>query len=229
MNENDFERAWLTKFSDGLDRVAGEKIRREVMKGNEILAPHTNRQDVIDWTRETMERLESLVPEEKLKQVMTGCACRHPKSDLQDIRQKYEETKDLDLAHQMLQEQFVSSMRNVMKLDDDLIDEVIGRGWGLAGVRKENRIIATKIPKSANLVEYMKETDPEVKRLRYCHCPRVRDVLKSSGTLSRSYCYCGAGYYKDIWEEILQKPVDVKVEETVLDGGEICRFAICID
>ena len=53
-------------------------------------------------------------------------------------------------------------------LDEKLIEEILKRGWGLAGVKKGNTIIATKIPKSGYLAEYMKETDPEKRRRYYC-------------------------------------------------------------
>lgn len=222
----DFERAWLAKFSSCLDDFAGEEIRKEVMKGSDHLSSHSSRQEVIDWSRKAMERLDSLVDEEKRREIMTGCACQYPKSDLQDIRKKYEDTRDVDLAHQMLQERFESFLENSLQLDDELVEEIVRRGWGLAGVKKGGTIIATKIPKSAYLIEYMKETDPDKKRQYYCHCPRVRDMLATSQTISPTYCYCGAGFYNGIWEEILQKPVDVEVLETVLAGDEVCRIAV---
>ena len=111
-------------------------------------------------------------------------------------------------------------------MGDELIEEIVGRGWGAAGIKRDNAIIATKIPKSGYLVEYMKETDPEKKQQYYCHCPRVRDVLKTSESISATYCYCGAGFYKGIWEEILQAPVEVEVLESVLKGDEVCTIAI---
>ena len=75
-------------------------------------------------------------------------------------------------------------------------------------------------------MKYMQETDPEKRRQYYCHCPRVRDALENGETISPTYCYCGAGFYRAIWEEILQKPVEVEVLESVLDGGEVCKIAI---
>jgi len=173
-----------------------------------------------------MERLDSLVNEETSKEIMTGCACQYSKSDLQPIRKKYEVTKDIDLVHQMLQEQFESFLKNLLELSDELIEEIVRKGWGLAGVKEGNAIIATKIPKSGYLIEYMNETDPEMRRQYYCHCPRIRDVLKTSETISPTYCYCGAGFYKGIWEEILQQPVEVQILETVLKGDESCKIAI---
>ena len=224
--ERDFERIWLAKFSNCLDESVGEEIRKEVMKGFGELSSKSSGSDVIDWTKGAMERLDSLVDEQGRKEIMTGCACQYPKTDLQEIRDKYQATKDINLAHHMLQERFELFLRDTLKLSEELIEEVVSRGWGSAGIRRGDTIIATKIPKSGYLVEYMKETDPEKKRWYYCHCPRVREILKTSGTISVTYCYCGAGFYKGIWEEILQKPVEVEVLESVLKGDEVCKIAV---
>ncbi len=226
--EQGFERTWLAKFSACLDEIAGERIRKEVMRGSEGLSSRSSRQEVIDWSRGAMERLESMVDEGKSKKTMTGCACQYPKSALQEMRRRYEATRDVDLVHQMLQEQFESFLRDTLQLSDGLIEEIVEKGWGSAGVKRGNTIIATKIPKSGYLVAYMEEKDPEVRRQYYCHCPRIREVLKTSETISPVYCYCGAGFYKGIWEEILQQPVEVEVLESVLGGGEVCRVAVTL-
>jgi predicted hydrocarbon binding protein len=228
--KQDFERAWLIKFSTSLDEIAGKKVRKEVMRGSETLSSLSDRRQVIAWSRGAMERLGSLVDEERAREIMTGCACQYPKSSLQGIREKYKATGDVDLAHQMLQEQFVSFLRDTMQLNDEMVQDIVGRGWGSAGVKQgDDTIIATKIPKSGYLVAYMEERDPEKKRQYYCHCPRVRDALKLSESLPPMYCYCGAGFYKGIWEEILQQPVQVEVLESVLAGGEVCRVGIVRD
>lgn len=224
--EQDFERAWLARFSSRLDEVAGEETRNEVMKGSDGLSSHSSREEVIAWSKEAMERLDALVEEKERKEIMTGCACRYPKSDLREIRRRYEITRDVDLVHRMLQAQFEAFLKDSLQLSDKLIEEIVSRGWGLAGVKKGNTIIATKIPKSGYLIEYMNETDPERRRQYYCHCPRIREVLQTSETISPTYCYCGAGFYKGIWEEILQRYVEVEVLETVLKGDEVCKIAV---
>ena len=224
--ELDFEQAWLAKFAGCLDAIVGEGTRQEVMRGSDNLSARSSRRDVITWTRTAMERLDAMVDEEKRKAIMTGCACQYPKSALREMRETYAATQDVDLVHQMLQDQFESFLRDSLNLDDAMIDEIVGRGWGSAGIKSDHTIIATKIPKSGELVAYMQETDPGRKRQYYCHCPRVREALKTSDMISPTYCYCGAGFYKGIWEEILQQPVGVEVLETVLVGGEICQIAI---
>ena len=222
----DFERAWLQKLSSSVDEIAGEGIRKQVMQGSEELSSESSSQDVIGWTVTAMERLDSLVDQEKSRRIMTGCACQYPKSNLRRMREEYAATGDLARVHRMLQEQFEAFLTDTLGLDDEQTQEVRKRGWGLAGVVKGRTIVAAKIPKSGYLVAYLNEPDPEKRRQIYCHCPRVRGILKTSETISPTYCYCGAGYYKGIWEEILQRPVKVEVLESVLWGDEVCKVAV---
>ena len=225
---HDFERAWLAKFSTCLDEAAGAETRRQVMAGSEGLSAESGSDQVIAWTRGAMERLGALVDESTARQVLTGCACQYPKQGLQAARKAYEETGDLSLVHGMLQAQFEGFLRDSLELPEEYVELVVGRGWGLAGILDGDRIVATKIPKSGYLLDYLQEPDPEKRRRYYCHCPRVREILKAQGGLPVTYCYCGAGFYKGIWEEIVQQPVEVEVLESVLDGGEVCTIAITL-
>jgi hypothetical protein len=173
-----------------------------------------------------MARLEERADEQQCREVMTGCACQYPKAELHDIRACYARTGDADLAHQMLQARFEAFLREVLELDTTMVDEVVRRGWGLAGIKEGNRITATKIPKSGNLAAYLQEQDAERRRQLYCHCPRIREVLQSRETLSPTYCYCGAGYYQAIWQEIAQQPVEVEVLASVLRGDPVCTIVV---
>ncbi len=222
----DFEHAWLGKLTRGLDAIAGEQLRQQIMEGSGTLPTDSAPEQAADWTKALMHRMTTLLDEERARAVMTSCACQYPKSDLQPVRAEYERTKDVGVVHQMLQARSESFLRDTLKLSDELTTEVLARGWGVAGERRGNTIISTKIPESGNLVKYFEETDPAAKRQLYCHCPRMRHVLQTSGKMPQLYCYCGAGFYKGIWEEILQKPVEVEVLESVLSGGEVCRIAI---
>jgi predicted hydrocarbon binding protein len=222
----DFEGAWLKKLSDGLDLYAGEEIRLAVMEGSENLSSQSSSQDVIRWSKSAMERLDSLVANERRVAIMTGCACRYPKAALQPMREMYATTRDLEGVHHMLQEQFESFLRSTLDLSKEYVEEIIRRGWGTAGILEGCSITAIKIPKSGNLVEYLREPNQEKRREVYCHCPRVRAILKSGETLSPTYCYCGAGYYKGMWEEILQMPVSVELLQSVLGGDDVCSVVV---
>jgi predicted hydrocarbon binding protein len=223
---SDFDRAWMEKFRTNLDEAVGEEIRDSVIQDGEALSSESIRLEVIEWTQQAMERLNSLVDESACRSILSACACHYPKANLQEIKAVYATTKDLDQVHGMLQEQFESFLKNTMQVSEDMIAEIVGRGWGSAGVKRGNTIVATKIPKSGHLIEYMNETNPEIRRQYYCHCPRVREAVKDNLMISSTYCYCGAGFYQGIWEKILQRPVEVEVLESVLSGGEVCRIAV---
>lgn len=223
----DFERYWLGKFAACLDELAGEPVRRSIMAGSEGFSDASPRDEVIAWSREAMVRLAALVDEATCRSIMAGCACQYPKDELWDVRQAYESTGDLDRVLQMLQERFETFLSDTLLLDAAEIREIVSRGWGLAGRRQGmHTVVATKIPKSGFLVAYMQESNPEARRRYYCHCPRVRDALKSGQDLPVQYCYCGAGYYRGIWQEIVQQPVEIEVLESVLQGGDVCRIAV---
>jgi hypothetical protein len=225
-DEFDFDRYWLDKFSRCLSVTAGERVRDEVLAGSEGFTAQTSREEVIAWTQKAMERLESLVDEDRAWAIMAGCGCPYPREQLAEMRRVYAETRDVDRVHEMLQAHFEGFLRDTLALDEAMIADVVDRGWGLAGVKEGHTIVATKIPKSGFLVQYMNESDPEKKRAYYCHCPRVRDALQSGMRISATYCYCGAGFYKGVWEEILQRPVEVEVLESVMRGDEVCKVAI---
>lgn len=222
----DFEKAWLTKFSNCLNKSVGEEIKTEIMKGSEILSQDSNRKEIINWSKTALNKLDALVDESQRIDIMTGCACHYPREKLEIIRNEYEKTRKISIAHKMLQDQFESLLRDDLGLDKEVIKDIVDNGWGSAGIIRKNTIIATKIPKSGNLAEYFNEPDPERRRQLYCHCPRVRDVLKEAEKLSPTYCYCGAGFYKDIWETILQKSVKVTLLESVMKNDDVCKFAI---
>lgn len=50
----DFEKYWLNKFSNCLDKVAGEEVREDVMTGSEKLSDASSREEVINWSNQAM-------------------------------------------------------------------------------------------------------------------------------------------------------------------------------
>ncbi len=175
---------------------------------------------------EVVGKIEELLDAEETQQVMLKCACRYPVENLQPMRGAYEESGDVRVPHRMLQENFIAMLRDHLKLEQDMIDEIVGWGWGAAGVLDGYRVIATKIPKSGFLLEYMNENDPDRKRKLYCHCPLIRDGIKIDVDIPHDYCYCGAGFYRGIWQEILQRPVRIRVLKSIVKGDNVCSFEL---
>jgi predicted hydrocarbon binding protein len=47
-------------------------------------------------------------------------------------------------------------------------------------------------------------------------------------TLSDTHCFCGSGWYDQLWEGILGKPVEIEVLQSILKGDDCCTFAITL-
>jgi predicted hydrocarbon binding protein len=56
-----------------------------------------------------------------------------------------------------------------------------------------------------------------------CFCPLVSDFQEP---LSASYCFCSAGWLKEVYETVSGRPVTVEIVETVKRGGQRCRFHV---
>jgi hypothetical protein len=221
-----FEKNWQEKLSRAIEKAAGEEVRDLVLQGGEGLTQETGTTEKIIWTCGALDLLAENTDEETSREILIGCACRYPLEDLADVKEAYQSSGDIDSAVEMLQEKFQYFLRERLDLEEELITKINSLGWGPAGRREGNTIISTKIPKSGFLVDYFNQTDPEEKRRTYCHCPRVRDGVGLEPALPEVYCYCGAGFYQGIWEEILGEPVRVEVLESVMAGGDVCKIAI---
>ncbi|MGD2033449.1 MAG: hypothetical protein PVF73_00215 [Bacteroidales bacterium] len=58
--------------------------------------------------------------------------------------------------------------------------------------------------------------------LKECPCPNVNTDTPGS------YCECSLGWQKFMFETVFEKPVEVRHKETILRGGNTCRFEISI-
>jgi hypothetical protein len=222
----DFDAAWRQKLATQIDAKAGSEIRERIFRSNAPDSQLNIGLGVIEWTSEVMIRMGDSLDPKSCRDILTACACHYPEEQLIPLRSLYERTGDIQLVHNTIQDQFEFFLRETIQLDDWMIASVLSRGWGAAGILKGNTIIATKIPKSGFLKQYLQESDPEIRRSMYCHCPRVRHAVSANKEVPKLYCYCGAGFYKHMWETILGRSLDVEVLESVLSGGEVCRVAI---
>lgn len=58
-----------------------------------------------------------------------------------------------------------------------------------------------------------------------CYCG---SVSKAKERLSSIYCSCSCGWYKELFETALERPVEVELLDSIVQGAEACRFAIRI-
>ena len=213
---NDFEKQWLNKLKTGLQKIGREDLFEKASSSHK---------ENIDWSESLMILLNTELNEDEVIDVMCDCACLAPKDYLKILRDEYETTSNLKFVHQLLQKYFEKTIKTYKNLNDKQLKYIIDNDMGMAGRLEGNTITAVKIPKEFH--KYFQTEDPREKRYHYCHCPRIREALKSQNKpVDKNYCYCGAGFYRDIWEFILQRPVKVRIVESLLQGNEHCKIKI---
>jgi len=218
--DKNFEKHWLDKLQIGLKKISNADLFIELTKNK-------NEQPLLEWTKKLMKILEEKLTQEEINKVMTGCACQAPKDNLKILQEEFSESKNIEFIHKKLQEIFERFIKQYKNLDDEQMKFLRENGWGMAGKLKGNVIYATKIPKEFH--KYFQTDDPQKKKYYYCHCPRIRELfLNNEQSLDLNYCYCGAGFYQDIWEFILQKKVHVEIIKSLMKGDEVCKIAIYI-
>ncbi|MCJ7622246.1 MAG: GyrI-like domain-containing protein, partial [Anaerolineaceae bacterium] len=200
---------WLNRLADGLDHYVNEEIRAQVLAGSEDLSEISTPRERAIWVQGSMERLDAAVNDEEARyQIMTGCSQRFPQERILQLKKVYQETGSVD------------SVLETMSND---------QSWQGASFyedpEREGYVInVEKIPYDRERFE--NASDEIEKKVAYCHCPFVRGAIRDQMDISPTFCGCGAGWYRQLWVGILDMPTPVETLETVLHGGERCKFAI---
>ncbi len=198
----------MARLAENLERFVSESVRQQVMAGSEEF-DSCSVQEKARWFKEAMERLDALVDNEQTRsEIMISCGDQFPKARIRMLRAAYKHLNNID--------EILQIMRNDRSLGD--------RSWYENPTREGNVIHVSKDPFDPE--RYREATDEAEKRSYYCHCRLLRDAIRAGVTMSRTYCYCGAGWYKQLWEGILEKPVRIEVLQSVLQGDNCCSFAI---
>jgi len=190
---------WAERLSEALDAAVGEQSRRHVMAGGERFGT-MKETDRAAWVRDVLDRLDALVPDEARRyDIMAHCSCECADLLIETFRAEYQRTHDIDrLLELMYRNPFYVRPR-----------------------REGSTIFLTK---AAHDPERHRAAETEAERRQaYCHCDHVRTI---DGRISPTHCFCSAGWYRRIWEGVLERPVRVTLLKSVLQGDDACEFAV---
>jgi hypothetical protein len=190
---------WTEKLKQALARYLHKSEVTEIMAGCEQLQ-ELDEVAQAECMKGVMERIDARIPDEDTKMlIMRECSCRCYEDDLEELKNVYRTTNDFD----------------------SLIDAMYGKVFLNKPEREGDTVYITKAPRFPE--EHQKAATPQKKQYYFCHCDYARAV---TGNISLTYCYCGAGWCRNIWEAILERPVRVEIVKSVLQGDDVCRFAV---
>ena len=197
---------WDRLFAEGAETVLGAEARQQLMQGIESITPGSSFAEYTGWIQGAIARLDELTDDnEKKCQVVSHCAHVFPQERINLLRAIYEGGEFDDILQEMYLDDF----------------------WYEKPVRRGNVLSMRKNP--FNPDGYLNATTPAGRRKAYCHCPFVHPYLDEvPSRLSPTFCYCGAGWYRRLWEGILNQPVKIEHIETLLRGNDQCTLTITL-
>ena len=199
---------WAERFAESVADIAGEAVKKDVMRGCEKLGSHPTPSKRARWIKGAMERLDALVDEETRKRIMINtCPHVYPRKRIEKLRKQYEQLGSVD------------KLLEVMYNDKSYG----GTSYYDCPQRKGDTVYITKVP--CNPKSHQKAETELERKLTYCHCPWIRAALKTHETVSPIFCYCSVSWDKQLWEGILGIPVEVKIVESLLNGDSHCVHA----
>lgn len=190
---------WAGKLSESIERYLGKAIMSEIMAGSGEFEALDEKARA-GWVKEAMDKLDARVADEEMKiKIMTECSCQCYEEHIEEFKKEYRKSRDIDR----------------------LLEIMHGKVFLVKPVRDGDIVYVTKAPRFPE--EYRKAKTIEEKRYFFCHCDHVRAAM---GRISPTYCLCGAGWCKRIWEGVLERSIKVDILKSVLQGDDVCRFAV---
>jgi hypothetical protein len=198
---------WDRLLAEGIEDCLGAAARQQVMAGIEEIGPESSQEAYTDWIQGAMERLDALTDEPEVKyQVLSCCAHVFSEERIAHLRAIYERRGNVD-----------DVLREMYKDPD----------WYEDPVRKGNLLHMRKVPYDPEGLE--KATTPAERRRAYCHCAFVRPYLDEiPSKMSPTFCWCGSGWYRRLWEGVLGQPVKIEHVETLLMDNDACELVITL-
>jgi hypothetical protein len=197
---------WDRLFAEGAEKILGLKARLRLMEGIESITPASSFDDYTAWIQGAIARMDALTGDnEKKCQVVSNCAHVFPQERIDHLRLIYEQGAFDDILREMYTDDF----------------------WYEKPVRRGNVLYMRKNP--FNPEGYANAASPAERRKAFCHCPFVHPYLDEiPAKLSPTFCFCGAGWYRRLWEGILGQPVKIEHVETLLKGNDQCTLTITL-
>ncbi len=191
---------WQERLADNLKRVLAEDAKKEVSRGSDEIALESSADERVNWVKGAMERLDEVADEKQKFEILSRCAHIFSPRRIDRVKAIYQRNRDID------------EVLEAMREDPE---------WYEGPVREGDVLYVTKVPRNPD--GCAAATDEAERRLHYCHCAIARSNLDQ---IPPTFCLCGAGWYRQIWEGILDKPVRVEMLKSLTAGDDTCQFAI---
>ncbi len=240
---NDFIEATIDIFEshNAMDNLSAriaewhsEEIRDEIFAGLTIPSLGIHPEKKPQFTKAILKRAEEKLGEKKLIELLKPCLHGGLGGDMKKDRKDYHEfgidafleKKRLEKVKEFEKHRNEGTLAFAQIVDDDVVEYVKNNKTAALGKREGNIIFVTKNPYQTK--KLLETNDERMKRFYACFCPWVRGAIKD-GTeqeVSKHFCQCSGGWYKDYYEQLFEQPIRIEPFETALNGHTHCTFAV---
>ncbi|MHA1244905.1 MAG: DUF6144 family protein [Candidatus Heimdallarchaeota archaeon] len=221
---------WMVRLEDTIEEHVGKELRDKIMEAAGEIKDTSSRNKKAAWTKRMMDALEANVDEETCKKILTNnLHYQSPASpSFRKLKTMYKKTGSIDTVLSFLHETWKTRIGERYGYDSPEYEYIENDPTIEAGRREGNIIYVSKIP--FKIKEFLAAKDDKMKRYHYCHCGWVRAAIPKSEEeqISPTFCNCSGGWHKVMFEVIYEQPIKVEVVKTILNGDQICTFAIYI-
>ncbi len=226
----------MENLYEKLAAMVGEDLRDIIFEDMPLPPLGLSRREKARYTYRIMRRLEEIFEESMCRRLLDDSLHNLPNKYYASAKTDFYVTCEGDMDRYLLfkRQKFIESLkdhfdRGELFCGQEITEEVIGFVESNVeiggGVREGSIIYETKIP--ANTKAFLAETDPQLKKYHYCHCPWAKESLRSGAlTVPATFCQCSAGFQKRPYEFIFDQPLKAEVLQSLLNGDPVCRFAI---
>lgn len=212
----------------------GSAIRDEVFAGAVVAPLGTPTPEKPATMQPVVERLEAKVGRQACADFLSASLRDLPDEYFADEREKFRQAGGIDAYLVRRKQDFVATLETCLRdgrpffsqpVTQEVIDYVKSEPEMGGGRREGGMVYELKIPYMT--ADFLAEKNLARKRYLYCHCPWAREILNGSGVRpAGTFCNCSGGFHKRPFEAAFGQPLKVEVLESVLLGGDRCRFAI---
>jgi effector-binding domain-containing protein len=192
---------WIDRFSSKLETILGSEIKGEVLAPMNNLNIDTPAKDRQDALCKSLTILESKANAEQQVDILSHCAHVYPEELIPPMRELFKSTGSVDAV----------------------IEEMKSKGGYYPKLQRREGSIIYSEKGPANPTAYKEAKTDAERRRAYCFCPLIRDCLDETPKI---FCNCSAGWPKQIWEGILERPLKVDIVHSLTQGDDTCEFAI---
>ncbi|MFX1559687.1 MAG: hypothetical protein ACFFBL_03800 [Promethearchaeota archaeon] len=192
---------WMHLFTTNLENVVRSETKEEILapiRKLDIDSPAEVRQKALC---KSLSILESKTSSEQQFEVLSNCAHVFPSELIPPMRDLFRSTGSVDTVIEAMKSQ---------------------GGYYPKLLRRESSIIFSEKGPSNPTAYKDAQTDAE-RRRAYCFCPLIRNCLDEAPAV---FCNCGAGWPKQLWEGILERPLKIEIIRSLTKGNDACEFAI---